>query len=562
MSSGDSAGTRRRLGQYELDAQLGQGGMGTVWRAHHVRLDRPAAIKLIHGTGPARELALRFEREVKATASLRSPHTVAIYDYGVDESQTLYYAMELLDGVDLDTLVRLRGPLPVARVIHLLIQACESLAEAHAAGLVHRDVKPANLFVCRLGRKVDFVKVLDFGLVRRDDDDRSLTRTDATPGSPAFMAPESIEGEAIGPSVDIYALGGVAYWLLTGKLVFERDSAMRTLLAHVRDAVVPPSSHVAVPHALDTLVVECLAKTPAGRPPSMAVVQERLLALATAHAWSDADAERAFVADMAAMVSTPLGADRNVSDVTGPDATAPLRGSATLDPVTEADRERARALLRRNFAYSGIAFTELEQRSERVGRAGSRAELDGALAGLPAVDAPPVDDPRPPASGVATARPRPPASTGTAPMPRGAVPSVASNPEVSGAPDRPSLPVVSHPPGTLGRPGREATNRTVLAIFSGSKLDGRFVAADAFRPVSVFGGIEIDLREATLPYRVEIRCLAVFGGVEIIVPPDVNVDVAGHGIFGGFSRPRNRPPLQPDRPTIVVSGFALFGGVS
>jgi len=410
VSSGHSGGppTPRCLGQYELETPLGQGGMGTVWRAHHVRLDRPAAIKLIHGTGPARELALRFEREVKATASLRCPHTVATYDYGVDESNTLYYAMKLLDGVDLDTFVRHRGPLPAARVLHLLIQACESLAEAHAAGLVHRDVKPANLFVCRLGRKVDFVKVLDFGLVRRSDDDRSLTRTDATPSSPAFMAPETIEGDAVGPAVDIYGLGGVAYWLLTGRLVFERDSAMRTLLAHVRDAVVPPASYEDVPATLNALVIECLAKTPAERPSTIAVVQERLVAMAAAYPWTDADAERAFVADMAALTTArPIKADRSTSDVTGPDVNAPSQGPTDAAPVTAAERERARLLLRRNFAYSGIAFTELEQLTDRVERAESRAELQGALAGLPEVNAPPVGQPPgPPENAAGTSRPQ------------------------------------------------------------------------------------------------------------------------------------------------------------
>ena len=437
--------------------------MGTVWRAHHVRLDRPAAIKLIHGTGPARELALRFEREVKATASLRSPHTVAIYDYGVDESNTLYYVMELLDGVDLDTLVRHRGPLPVARVLHLLIQACESLAEAHAAGLVHRDVKPANLFVCRLGRKVDFVKVLDFGLVRRSDDDRSLTRTDATPGSPAFMAPETIEGDAVGPAVDIYGLGGVAYWLLTGRLVFERDSAMRTLLAHVRDAVVPPSDHADVPATLDSLVVECLAKSPADRPSTIAIVQERLLAMAAAHPWTDADAERAFVADMAALTTArAIKLERRGSDVTGPDVNAPSRAHGDVEPVTEAERERARLLLRRNFAYSGIAFTELEQLTDRVERAESRAELQGALAGLPEVNAPPVGEtPWSPENAAATAGQQPAAlgPTGTAPMQRRELTR-----EAKGRNDRSSLPVVAGAPGALAPTGRAVTRRTLLFV--------------------------------------------------------------------------------------------------
>ncbi|MGE3191258.1 MAG: serine/threonine-protein kinase, partial [Vicinamibacterales bacterium] len=219
----------REMGNYQLEARLGQGGMGEVWRARHRLLARPAAVKLVRpprapGDWPVvDEVApLRFEREAQATAGLRSPHTVELFDFGVAADGTFYYVMELLDGVDADTLVRRFGPVPAARAIHLLRQACHSLSEAESRGLVHRDVKPANLMVCRYGEDLDFVKVLDFGLVKALATDlwasetmAAVSRDGMMTGTPAFMAPEqAMGGDEVDGRADIYALGGVACWLL------------------------------------------------------------------------------------------------------------------------------------------------------------------------------------------------------------------------------------------------------------------------------------------------------------------------------------------------------------
>ena len=268
----------RKVGSYELEERLGQGGMGEVWRARHHLLARRAAIKLVRpealGSDPQtrRVALLRFEREAQATASLRSPHTIDLYDFGISDTGAFYYVMELLVGRDMQTLVRDFGQLPPDRALYLLEQVCESLAEAHAAGLVHRDIKPSNIYVCREGLQFDFVKVLDFGLARdRRPDGVHLTRdtSERITGTPAYMAPEVILGATqVDPRVDIYALGCVAYFLLTGQLVFEGTTPMKTLLKHVEEVPVPPSqrTEVTVPPVLDALILQCLEKDPRRRP--------------------------------------------------------------------------------------------------------------------------------------------------------------------------------------------------------------------------------------------------------------------------------------------------------
>ena len=292
----------REMGSYRLVEKLGQGGMGEVWRAQHRMLAREAAIKLIRPAvlGGSRaqsdEMIKRFEREAQATAALRSPHTIDVYDYGIAEDGTFHYVMELLDGYSLHALVERFGPLPPARVVHLLRQACHSLAEAHAAGLVHRDIKPANLFVCRLGLDVDFVKVLDFGLVKRQGRQRggeALTMEGAFTGTPGFMPPEiALGGEEVDGRADLYALGCVAYWLLTGRLVFEGATPMQLVLHHVRSRPEPPSRRTdrPIPEALETIVLRCLEKDPARRPASAAALARELALTGLAGAWSDEDA--------------------------------------------------------------------------------------------------------------------------------------------------------------------------------------------------------------------------------------------------------------------------------
>ena len=290
----------REIGSYELVRQLGSGGMGDVWVAQHRMLARPAAMKLIRpellGTDAhGRSLAVaRFEREARATAALGSKHTVGVYDFGVAEDGSFFYVMELLNGLSLETLVRQHGPVPPARAVHLLRQVCHSLGEAHAAGMIHRDIKPANIFTCRVGPDVDFVKVLDFGLVKQIDRAEAgiVTADGLATGTPAYMAPESALGQPnVDHRADIYAVGCVAYWLLTGEPVFKAPTPMATLLMHVQAEPEPPSlrSELRVPRALDRLVLSCLAKDPADRPVSAGEL-DRLLAESVAAEWETEDA--------------------------------------------------------------------------------------------------------------------------------------------------------------------------------------------------------------------------------------------------------------------------------
>ena len=294
------------LGQYILEEKIGAGGMGEVWRARHRLLIRPAAVKVIRPQALAamgdRDLLMRrFEREARATAALKSPHTVQLYDFGATDDGTLYYVMELLDGFDLDTLVRKHGPLPADRAVRILSQVCRSLADAHGNGLVHRDIKPANIVVSRIGTTFDFVKVLDFGLVKLDSAQRvdeqavKLTADGGTSGTPGFMAPEIVLGVAdTDHRVDLYSLGCVAYWLLTGKLVFEGPTAMQVMVDHARTPAPRPSVRVelSIPPALEDLVMQCLEKEPGRRPGSAEDVRARLEFVPNDERWTAELAER------------------------------------------------------------------------------------------------------------------------------------------------------------------------------------------------------------------------------------------------------------------------------
>jgi serine/threonine-protein kinase len=288
----------RELGSYRLEEKLGEGGMGEVWRARHRMLARPAAIKLIRPSvagdaraGASGEAIRRFEREAQVIARLRSPHTVELFDFGIADG-TFYYVMELLEGLDADSLLQRFGPTPAERAIYLLRQVCHSLSEAQSCGLVHRDIKPANIFLCRYGEEYDFVKVLDFGIVGavRDAADPSVvhTRGNAVRGTPAFMAPEQAMGTEVDGRADIYATGCVAYWLLTGQLVFTADTAIGLLLQHAQTPPAPPSARteLPIPPALDDLVLSCLAKDPAKRPQSARELSRRLAGLEGASAWT------------------------------------------------------------------------------------------------------------------------------------------------------------------------------------------------------------------------------------------------------------------------------------
>jgi eukaryotic-like serine/threonine-protein kinase len=265
----EEADRARRLGQYQLKSKLGSGGMGEVWLAEHVLLRRPCAVKLIRPehVGDARFLR-RFEREVKATAGLSHPNTIEVYDYGHAEDGTFYYAMEYLPGLSLEELVRQSGPLPAGRAVHLLRQVCGALAEAHGVGLVHRDVKPGNVIVCERGGVPDVAKLLDFGLVRsevRPGSDATLTEVGTIAGTPAYMSPEQARGDTADARSDLYSVGAVAYFLLTGQPPFVRASAVQTLAAHLGDPVVPPGQLRSGPADVEAVVMRCLEKDPSRR---------------------------------------------------------------------------------------------------------------------------------------------------------------------------------------------------------------------------------------------------------------------------------------------------------
>lgn len=601
------------LGRYELLDRVGRGGMGEVWRARHPTLGRLAAIKRIRASALSDDPAVvatllkRFAREAQAMARLTSPHTVRVYDFGATDDGVFFYAMELLDGVDLRTLVERHGPLPPARAVYLTRQACESLAEAHRAGLVHRDVKPANLVVGRAGIRSDFLKVVDFGLVKSLTgvlDETQLTTAGAAAGSPAFMAPEVVLDEPFDGRADVYALGAVAYWLLTGRLVFQERTAIRTLMAQVDRPPQPPSSHApdGVPEALDELVLRCLAKRPEDRPASMEELDAALAALsfdtpwdsAAADAWWDVhgasdkraageapdDAAEALAATAprpagdegsalgqpqdqtdpvvpaparALVVAAPLEArlvgqgaratredaapSPPLVDPLAPRAAGPSAGAAAaLDPRAsriprapkapmEAQREQAMERLQGAFGEGDLTLSEYDERLELTARA--RDELDLALA------------------------------TRDLPEPAGAAPAAPSEPQ------RPAT-LASRPVGGPAVPSQATRAKPMLALFGGVERRGVWEVPERLHAVSIFGGIQLDLRRAALAGpRTVIECVALFGGVEIAVPPDVRVEVDGVGLFGGFTQDRGDAPLPADdAPVVVVRGLALFGGVT
>ncbi|HSN28132.1 MAG TPA: protein kinase, partial [Kofleriaceae bacterium] len=315
----------KELGSYRLVTRLGAGGMGEVWRAEHRLLARQAAIKLVRPEALrdpryAPKIRERFRREAQTLASMRSRHTIELYDYGVTDEGTFFYVMELLDGVDLDRLVRDHGALPAARVIRLVAQACQSLAEAHDAGLLHRDIKPANLFACRAADEVDVLKVLDFGIVHTISDSTvdpvdiislpppgtpedaptpsgRLTQAGSVVGTPGYIPPEMAFGEAPDARADIYALACVAWWLLTRREVFVAGDEDAVIAMHAHDPVpaLRPHVHGWLPDELESLIQRCLAKRPQERPANARelLAELRAIPIPADHAWTD-EAARAW----------------------------------------------------------------------------------------------------------------------------------------------------------------------------------------------------------------------------------------------------------------------------
>jgi serine/threonine protein kinase/CHASE1-domain containing sensor protein len=334
----------RRLGQYTLVEKLGEGGMGTVYRAHHALLRRPTAIKLLHRR-QGNEVALaRFEREVQLMSALTHPNTVVVYDYGHSPEGILYYAMEYIDGITLEELVGADGPQQPVRVVHLLEQTCAALSEAHAIGLVHRDIKPANVMLCDRGGIADFVKVLDFGLAKQLAESESnikLSQSATLLGTPHYMAPEAILGRAeVDARVDIYAVGAVAYYLLTGSLVFTGGTVLEVCTKHLSIPPEPPSDRLGkrLPAELEALVLRCLEKDPARRPASADELARELRSLALG-SW-DADQARRYWQEHGRRIADKVRALRRTRE--------PARSDRTLevDPLGRgtAATEDARAL--------------------------------------------------------------------------------------------------------------------------------------------------------------------------------------------------------------------------
>ena len=309
-------GEARKLGQYVLKEKLGEGGMGEVYLAQHVLLRRPCALKLIR---PERagdpKILRRFEREVQATATLTHANTVQVYDYGHTEDGTFYYVMEYLPGLTLEALVKQAGPLPPARAIHFLRQVCGALAEAHASGLIHRDVKPGNVMICERGGTPDVAKLLDFGLVLPSTDDLKsdkLTLDGTVAGTPAYLSPEQAGGqEAVEARSDIYSVGALAYFLLSGRPPFAGRTAMKVIAAHLYEVPEPLSRHRGdMPADLEAVILRCLAKEPNARFPDAESLNAALSSCAAAGQWTTREVARELRAPVAADSVAEIDAKR------------------------------------------------------------------------------------------------------------------------------------------------------------------------------------------------------------------------------------------------------------
>ena len=285
----------RHLGQYTLEEKLGEGGMGSVYRARHAMLRRPTAIKLLLPEKSSEAVLARFEREVQLTASLSHPNTVSVFDYGRTPDGIFYYAMEYLEGTDLDALVREDGPQAPARVAHVLRQVASALVEAHGIGLIHRDIKPENIILCERGGIPDVAKVVDFGLVRdlESASGARLTQANVVQGTPLYLSPEAIRApNAVDARSDLYGLGAVGYYLVTGTHVFGGATTVEVCSHHLHSLPQPPSERLqrSVPAGLERLILACLEKDPARRPASAATLRDALGDLADVGQWSEREA--------------------------------------------------------------------------------------------------------------------------------------------------------------------------------------------------------------------------------------------------------------------------------
>jgi serine/threonine-protein kinase len=284
----------RRLGNYRLKMRIGAGGNGDVWIARQDALGRDVALKVLKERGDVNEEKIRrFEREARAAAALTHPNTIRIFEFGASDDGVLFIAMELLEGLDVDALVEVAGPLPPARAVKLIRQACASLAEAHVKGIVHRDIKPANLFVTHAGDEYDFIKLLDFGVARvNEGENPSLTETGILFGTPAYMSPEVCAGERASTRSDIYSLGAVLYFMLTGTPLFPDRTFAETVMSHISKTPEPPSLRLGkeLPQRLEMAVMRCLQKKREDRFRSVRELDEALAEIEGLGEWTADDA--------------------------------------------------------------------------------------------------------------------------------------------------------------------------------------------------------------------------------------------------------------------------------
>lgn len=328
----------RQLGQYELEEKLGEGAMGVVYRGRHAMLRRPTAIKLINSDNVSDRSIQRFEREVQITSQLNNPSTIAIFDYGRTPEDVFYYAMEFLDGVDLHELVKEYGPQDPARIIYIMLQVCDSLAEAHGHGLVHRDIKPANIMLNRRGAKSDVVKVLDFGLVKERDDNKGA----ALVGTPLYMSPESIQApDSIDGGSDLYALGAVGYFLATGAPVFLAETIREICNKQIKEIPVPLCRKIPeFPEDLDGIIMGCLEKDRARRPQSAKELARQLKRCSMAANWDSDAADRWWARHdrQTSQVSVKFGSSAAPVSSKANDPPPADSVSATLDPPQKLDK--------------------------------------------------------------------------------------------------------------------------------------------------------------------------------------------------------------------------------
>lgn len=375
----------RQLGQYTLDEELGSGAMGVVYKGHHAMLRRPTAIKMLDLNKVNDVSIARFEREVKITCQLNHPNTIAIYDYGRTPEDVFYYAMEFIDGIDLQTLVVDYGPQRQERVIHILLQMCGSLYKAHSMGLVHRDIKPANTMISRRGCQPDFVKVLDFGLVKAADEAQSPARFGGgMTGTPLYMSPEAIQAPAsVDACSDIYAIGAVGYFLLTGASVFTATTIVELCQKHLEETPIPPSNRseaVELSQPLEDAIMSCLEKARSKRPQTARDLANMLEKCPQTQSWTveDGDAwwrqhhretQPESAADKRARVnSANRRPTANTSGGVGSSETKPSAGPGTFQSATASEAAKKAELAANSTAKAGNKSAKVSKRSHHASR--------------------------------------------------------------------------------------------------------------------------------------------------------------------------------------------------